>query len=31
MSKLVVEVHPGEWGFSPERLARIAPHFDQYV
>jgi CubicO group peptidase (beta-lactamase class C family) len=31
MSKLVVEVHPGEWGFSPERLARIAPHFDKYV
>jgi CubicO group peptidase (beta-lactamase class C family) len=31
MSKLVVEVHPGEWGFSPERLARIAPHFDAYV
>jgi CubicO group peptidase (beta-lactamase class C family) len=31
MSKLVVDVHPGEWGFSPERLARIAPHFDQYV
>jgi CubicO group peptidase (beta-lactamase class C family) len=31
MSKLVVDVQPGEWGFSPERLARIAPHFDQYV
>jgi CubicO group peptidase (beta-lactamase class C family) len=31
MSKLVVEVHPKEWGFSPERLERIAPHFDQYV
>lgn len=31
MSKLLVDVHPGEWGFSPERLARIAPHFDRYV
>jgi CubicO group peptidase (beta-lactamase class C family) len=31
MSKLVVEVHPREWGFSAERLARIAPHFDRYV
>jgi CubicO group peptidase (beta-lactamase class C family) len=31
MSKLVVDVDPGDWGFSVDRLARIAPHFDKYV
>ena len=31
MSKLVVDVDPGDWGFSADRLARIAPHFDKYV
>ena len=31
VSKLQVEVEPENFGFSPERLARIKPHFDAYV
>jgi CubicO group peptidase (beta-lactamase class C family) len=31
MSKLVVDVDPGDWGFSPANLARIKPTFDEYV
>ncbi len=31
MSKLVVDLDPGDWGFSPERLSRISSHFDRYV
>ncbi len=31
MSDLIVEVDPREWGFSPDRLTRIATYFDRYV
>lgn len=31
MSKLVIEVEPEACGLSPERLARIAKHFERYV
>jgi CubicO group peptidase (beta-lactamase class C family) len=31
MSSLEVEVDPSAFGFSPDRLARIAPAFDRYV
>jgi CubicO group peptidase (beta-lactamase class C family) len=31
VSKLQVEVEPESFGFSTERLARIKPHFDEYV
>jgi CubicO group peptidase (beta-lactamase class C family) len=31
MSKLVVDVDPDDWGFSSDRLTRIATHFDHYV
>ncbi len=31
MSDLVIGVDPRAYGFDPERLARVAPHFDAYV
>jgi CubicO group peptidase (beta-lactamase class C family) len=31
MSSLEVEVDPGNFGFSPERLEHITPFFDRYV
>jgi CubicO group peptidase (beta-lactamase class C family) len=31
VSKLVIDVEPEAYGFSPERLARITTHFDAYV
>ncbi|HEY1826116.1 MAG TPA: serine hydrolase domain-containing protein [Acidimicrobiales bacterium] len=31
MSVLSVDVDPREWGFSPDRLARIGSYFDRYV
>ncbi len=31
MSDLIVEVDPREWGFSPDRLSRVATYFDRYV